>query len=482
MKGPILESVGGLPKWCPSPKPTRFSEECDLSTSDECMKTPESVSYCLPPTPDRIPARTTQAVVAGSASPDLCGIEEDSSKMKRTPQPNLTQSKLTSLLQARGAPEQGAPQATAPGTDAPRVVSLETIEMDTSGTPELPTGSDPARPPGSAMVTTDFLLKALKDNTDLLIRSFNSSIGALSTRIDDNAAKIAANSESISRQETTAASQQIQLKEVADRVLALERSGRRPEYNQVEGRATLSTEYLTARRSVRLWPVEGHNDDELWEGVGEFLHGTLAINETDVCQEDIETITRVIGGNGHTEKNEVMVRNFDKLKRDLVVSSSPNLAKEVDRDGKPTAGIRFEIPSELTDTFRLLHRFGTRLRARHGVGTKRHIKFDDFCGSLYANIKLPGDSSWTRVTPDMAREDLCASMREENEHTQKRLAAKLVPGPRERLGRPVGDSRALHPMRGIAERPAPQTMTESSGLGPSGKRPRWSVPDRRRPL
>ena len=104
-----------------------------------------------------------------------------------------------------------------------------------------------------------------------------------------------------------------------------------------------------------------------------------------------------------------------------------------DKEGRPTAGIRLEIPEELKDTFRLLARFGTRLRARHGDGTKRHIKFDDFSGTLYTNIKLPGDTTWTKVTPAMAREDLEASHREENARHQKRLATKLVPGPQERL-------------------------------------------------
>ena len=86
----------------------------------------------------------------------------------------------------------------------------------------------------------------------------------------------------------------------------------------------------------------------------------------------------------------------------------------MDKEGKPTAGIRLKVPLELDNLFRLLHRFGTRLRARHGVGTKRHIKFDDFNGSLFTNIKLPGYSSWTRVTPAMAREDLGASLHKEN--------------------------------------------------------------------
>ena len=118
----------------------------------------------------------------------------------------------------------------------------------------------------------------------------------------------------------------------------------------------------------------------------------------------------------------------------------------------------------------ILGSYQARLRARHGAGTKRHIKFDDFSASLFTNVKLPGDSNWTRVTPAMARADLDASMKEEGLAIQKRLAAKLMPGPRERLSRPM----AMRADAQLSLAPAAAPVA-----GPSGKRPRWSVPDRR---
>ena len=148
------------------------------------------------------------------------------------------------------------------------------------------------------------------------------------------------------------------------------------------------------------------------------------------------------------------------------MAGSVNLAYEVGPDRRPTAGTRLEIPPELKGTFRLFTRFGTRLRARHGEGTKRHIKFDDFKGSLVTNVKLPGDENWTRVTPQMAKDDLEALMREEDSRNQARLAAKLVPGPRERLALPQPGARP-----GVRGRQAPM-----NSAAPSGKRPRWSGP------
>ena len=246
-------------------------------------------------------------------------------------------------------------------------------------------------------------------------------------------------------------------------------------------RAKLSDSYLHARRSVRFWPVEGDTDEAIRKGVGDFIHDTLMVNTSDVGQDDIEEVRRINDSApmGAGDRREVVVTFFDRRKRDAVVANSVNLASWTDPAGKPTAGIRLEIPRELEDTFRLLSRFGTRLRARHGVGTKRHIKFDDFSGTLYSNVKLPGDESWTRVTPEMARDDLQASVNEENTATKKRLAAKLVPisGPKERLSRPVPPSRVATSRNGVNE-----ASTSNTSAPPSGKRPRWSIPDRRRPV
>ena len=128
-----------------------------------------------------------------------------------------------------------------------------------------------------------------------------------------------------------------------------------------------------------------------------------------ICQEDIESIRKVdtsavAGG----VKEEVLLTFYSAEVRDTVMMSAKNLAGEVDSSGLPLDGVRWEIPPELVDTFRLLSSFGTRLRARHGEGTKRHIKFDDYNASLYTIIKLPGDANWTRVSPSTARRDLDA--------------------------------------------------------------------------
>ena len=404
-----------------------------------------------------------------SASPCLESGKKLGKIMQRTPQATLTQSKLTGFTRrvedagkesvaATGtlARERGPPAQCAP----PRLnVDPDDVEMEA---PPAPIQSSSV---GPQFITTDFLLKALKENTDQIVKLFTSNLGALSQRVEENTTKISQNTGDIQRHEGDINNNKSTLMQLTSRVQALEGSG--PLTHTLTARADVSHEFVTARRSVRVWPNAQGGLQDLWGDVGDFLHDTMRIPANELGQEDIEVIERVRDEASHANvKDEVIVRFFDKRKRDVVFTYAKHLGSSFDAEGRPTAGLRLEIPPELDDTFRLLSRFGTRLPARHGDGTRRHIKFDDYGGSLYANVKLPGDTSWTRVTPAMAKEDLEASHREENTRHQKRLASKLVPGPRERLGRPM---------------PVVAVTTNSEGIrivgAPApGKRPRWAGP------
>ena len=145
-----------------------------------------------------------------------------------------------------------------------------------------------------------------------------------------------------------------------------------------------------------MWPIENTSQQTLWKGVGEFLHSALGIPDGPDNMEAVTALPDPKQAQGNLNK-EALVTFFCHRKRDLVVSNSPSLSKLMD-NGVPTAGIRLEIPDALMWQFRLLSRFGTRIRARHGLGTKRHVKFDDEEGALYMNIKLPGDETRSRVS------------------------------------------------------------------------------------
>lgn len=368
---------------------------------------------------------------------------------------------------------------TAPALLEPHFIGAVAIPGSSSTASALGTGAVSAASGGPLgpvhyqpqPVTTDFLLKSLKENTEFILKSFNAHMGALSQRVDVNADNIAGNARAIDANKSRAEENEDNIWKLTARVRSLEHAPHQPSAPATT-RATLSQEYLFARRSIRLWPISGGTDAVLWEGVGDFVHDALCVSTTDIGQDDIKSVSRVIyTASGGQDRLEVLVTFFDRNKRDLVVTHATNLSGRVDSEGRPTAGIRLEIPRQLDDTFRLLSRFGTRLRARHGVGTKRHIKFNDFAGSLYTNVKLPGDTSWTRVSPETAREDLLAWVREEALFTRKRLASKLVPGPRERLARPP-PSLAAGPARTLGQ------ASTSSATTMAGRRPRWSRPDR----
>lgn len=85
-----------------------------------------------------------------------------------------------------------------------------------------------------------------------------------------------------------------------------------------------------------------------------------------------------------------------------MASHAKNLAEEIDREGKPLAGLRLEIPDCPRGTFKTLESHGYALRQRYGPTLKRHIRFDDYAKDLYLNVKLPGEEEWMKILPDFA--------------------------------------------------------------------------------
>ena len=102
--------------------------------------------------------------------------------------------------------------------------------------------------------------------------------------------------------------------------------------------------------------------------------------------------------------NEILVIFKDPATRDSVIGSSGQLAGMVDqsKNNSPTAGIRAVVPSHLRGTEKQLLDYGRRLRGKHGKGTKTHVKFDDGDRSIYLNVKLKDENSWSRVYPEFA--------------------------------------------------------------------------------
>ena len=161
--------------------------------------------------------------------------------------------------------------------------------------------------------------------------------------------------------------------------------------------------YNKARPSVRIWPVKGSDEDEIWKNTGIFLHTNLKISMDDVDQTKIEEIRRMRTPNNGRIKQEVLVVFIDSEVRDTVASHARNLANQISKEGLPLAGLRMDIPPHLMNTFKLLENHGHELRNGHGEDFKCHIRFDDEAKSLYLNVKIPNESTWTRVEPALAR-------------------------------------------------------------------------------
>ena len=256
--------------------------------------------------------------VQQSASPVLEKNKNTVRKMQKTPQANLTQTKLTGfgVMQSSQGQEAGQankqdPRPAGPPSEAPRKESVGASD-GTSESMEI--SGEGAIAPSPQVITADFLLKALQDNKDNIVKSFNITISALLGRVDNNAEKISSNTANNTKNSREISEHNTEILRLTSRVEKLEKVGRQSCVGTL-ARAQLSGEYIDTRRSVRLWPIRAGTDTEMWGKVGEFLHLTLGIWEEHMCQRDIESITKVDSRTSPGNiKDEVIVKFYDKKK------------------------------------------------------------------------------------------------------------------------------------------------------------------------
>ena len=122
--------------------------------------------------------------------------------------------------------------------------------------------------------------------------------------------------------------------------------------------------------------------------------------------------------------DEVVVRFRAVSARDYAQSHVVNFAACVNEEGKPTAGVRLEIPEHLRIVFLDLQHYGRLLYKQHGQGFKRHIRFDDRNLSLYMDIKLPSTEEWLFVDHKLAKEG-GGDKKKSTAFTRERLASSI---------------------------------------------------------
>ena len=195
-------------------------------------------------------------------------------------------------------------------------------------------------------------------------------------------------------------------------------------------------EYNIARRSIRLWPISGETELEIKEEVLAFLTSALGFPLSRLDGLAGVGIRRTNQLRNSPIYDEVSVSFPDTYLRDEIMSRGSRLSGFVDDSGRPTAGMRMEIPPHLESHFKLLREISFSLRSNHGRGTRTYVKFDDDAMDLFLEVRLQGERSWTRIDVDLARD-----MRREN----GRLAARrLLRHDRDRAHRPQGDGNFSH--------------------------------------
>lgn len=185
--------------------------------------------------------------------------------------------------------------------------------------------------------------------------------------------------------------------------------------------------YWRSRRSIRCWPITGP-DRDLWGLTGDFLIKTLGVPSESIPQEEVETIRRISTPRNRRPgkiQNEVLVIFKSVSTRDLVYSYAPNLANY--RQAASPPGVRIDFPDHLRGVFSTLEKYGATLRTELGSNFKRSIKFEDAQMSLRIDVCFPGDTEWTKISLDIAREEMDKRKQLETRATRERVGS--ISGP-----------------------------------------------------
>ena len=184
--------------------------------------------------------------------------------------------------------------------------------------------------------------------------------------------------------------------------------------------------YALSRRTLREWPIRGDKEEDLCHNVVDFFRNVLLMTAEEVASAQIEKIDKVKLPSSSHIHDEIRVLFREATARDNISSKGRLLATYHDPDGRPQAGFRMDIPDYLAADYKLLNDYGYRMKRVHGKETRKFVKFDEAVLSLILELKLPGDLTWLKITPSLAR-DLKKEYEDEN---IQRLCGKLTARPR----------------------------------------------------
>ena len=217
------------------------------------------------------------------------------------------------------------------------------------------------------------------------------------------------------------------------------------------------SKYDFSRRSLRVWPVDGENDLDLMKSGLNFIYDVLLVKQSELSVDRIERARRVRSSRIGQTRKEALITFVDASTRDFVISHAKNL--QTGRENQH--GVRLEYPDFLGDDFRILTKFGAKMRQKMGEGFKRNVKFNDDEMSLYVDVKFPNQDEWLAVTPEVARET-CREEDQRKAATVKRIIQANGAGVIENLLATVKNTaNGAHPQR---------NQTKTNYLPPSRER------------
>ena len=312
--------------------------------------------------------------------------------------------------------------------DCLRVQEASASPLLKKAKPLSPSAADP--PPGQKMALSEDFFKKYMDSTVLnRLESLDVGLADLKTTVTKVNRNVKINTAKIDKHEGLIKSNAAAIVEMREEMnsikskpvsfaAAVEGSSRSVLEQRPLGDSP-DPEYWIARRSLRIWPIPGNTREEMWTATENFMKHFLGLSASTISCIDI--ISRPVTKSCPSAIDEVLVRFTDNETRDSVMGASGKLSGRIDANGKPTAGIRIEITPKLRPVMKILDKYGQQLRSRHGIGTRRHFKFDDLDMTLYLNVKLPGDLHWSKVNLELARRGLQSRERYTSEEIEKRF-------------------------------------------------------------
>ena len=371
------------------------------------------------PVPDLMPTQRSPPVTPG---PNTGGIDGEIEELCRTLNKSRKRHLPSGLLRGDRIVDQLAVQeaSASPLLKKSKLLSKPTTPPDPDPDPaQSPTA---APEPNNMALTMAEFREYMEKNTNRRLENLDKAMGGLTSEVRGNSDRISAQEGLIKRNQSEISEIRTEL----ERMKAVPPDWppvwpSAPPTRSAEPSTSRENEaqYDRARRSLRLWPVLGSTTVEIWSATRAFLTDKLKV--TDVGESAVESITRAKTPSGPGVQDEVIVVFRDAQVRDRMIGCAAALSDFVDTNGRPTAGMRMEIPPMLNQAFKTLFRYGKALRARHGKGTRRHVKFDDTTRSLYLNAKLPGDVSWSKVSLELASKGVKARQALTDGEIEKRL-------------------------------------------------------------